>query len=196
MGATWRRIGIIAGALLLPACATLQGTTALKGERCLPSASSIDSPPGQKWLKTNAWRFDSLAAAAQAYARIADDASPWPEWYVPYPTELKPGTRFQMAIGGAQTEQMPGKFGTFDDIRSVKDVRKYLAVRSDWKPQVDRAVTYEVVKPLPVLIGPIGPQVDPGTCRLLAGRWSQFAMQVEPSTRMQYLRVLAVRPIR
>ena len=64
------------------------------------------------------------------------------------------------------------------------------------KPAVDRAVTYEVIKPLPVLIGPIGPQVDPGTCRLLSGRWSQFAMQVEPNTRMQYLRVLAVRPIR
>ena len=71
-----------------------------------------------------------------------------------------------------------------------------LAVRSDWKPVVDRAVTYEVVRPLPVLIGPIGAQVDPGTCRLLAGRWSQFAMQVEPATRMHYLRVIAVRPIR
>lgn len=196
MRPSWRRIGIVAGALLLPACATLQGTTAPHVGRCLPSASSIDSPPGRKWLKTNAWRFESQAAAADAYARVANDASPWPDWYVPYAAELKPGTRFQMAIGGTQTENMPGKFGTFDDIRSVKDVRKFLAVRGDWKPEVDRAVTYEVVKPLPVLIGPIGPQVDPGTCRLLPGRWSQFAMQVEPSTRMQYLRVLAVRPIR
>jgi len=186
------RFGILAGALLLPACATVQTSAG----HCLPSASSIASAPGQKWLKSNGWRFESPAAAASAYARIADEASPWPDWYVPYPTELKPGTRFQMVIGGTQTEQMPGKFGTFDDIRSVKDVRSKLAVRSDWKPAVDRAVTYEVTKPLPVLIGPIGPQVDPGTCRLLTGRWSQFAMQVDPATRMQYLKVLAVRPIR
>lgn len=192
MGEAMRRIGILASAVLLPACSTIQ----THAGKCLPSASSIASRPGQQWLKTNAWRFESQSAAGQAYARLANEASPWPDWYVPYATELKPGTRFQMAIGGTQTEQMPGKFGTFDDIRSVKDVRAYLAVRSDWKPAVDRAVTYEVTKALPVLIGPIGPQVDPGTCRLLAGRWSQFAMQVEPGARMQYLRVLSVRPIR
>jgi hypothetical protein len=190
------RLGIIAGAILSSACSTTLATTGLHAGSCLPSPSSIASPPGQKWLQSNAWRFASLSEAEQAYAHLAKDASPWPDWYVPYATRLKPGTRFQMAIGGAQTELMPGKFGTFDDIRTVNDVRTKLAVRSDWKPAVDRAVTYEVIKPLPVLIGPIGPQIDPGTCRLLAGRWSQFAMQVEPETRMQYVRVLAVRPIR
>ena len=195
-GAGWMRPVLVAAALLTSACSTTLATTGLYAGSCLPAASSIESPPGQKWLQSNAWRFASRAEAAQAYARLAKDSSPWPDWYVPYRTELQPGTRFQMAIGGSQTELTPGSFGTFDDIRSVKDVRTRLAVRSDWKPTVDRAVIYEVIKPLPVLIGPIGPQVDPGTCRLLAGRWSQFSMQVEPKQRMQYLRVLVVRPIR
>jgi len=190
------RLGIVASAILLPACSTTLATGGLQTHRCLPAPSSLDSPPGKKWLQSNEWRFASRAEAGRAYARLATDSSPWPDWYVPYKTDLKPGTRFQMAIGGSQTELTPGGFGTFDDIRNVKDVRMKLAVRSDWKPVVDRAVIYEVVKPLPVLIGPIGAQVDPGTCRLLAGRWSQFSMQVEPTTRMQYLRVIAVRPIR
>jgi hypothetical protein len=192
--ASWMRVTLVAAAMLSSACSTLAPTGQATG--CLPAAASIESRPGQKWLQSNAWRFPSRSDAEQAYVRLAKDSSPWPDWYVPYATELKPGTRFQMAIGGTQTELMPGKFGTFDDIRTIRDVRTKLAVRSDWKPAVDRAVTYEVIKPLPVLIGPIGPQVDPGTCRLLAGRWSQFAMQVEPNARMQYLRVLAVRPIR
>ena len=189
------RLGIVASAVLTSACSTTLATTGLHTARCLPAPSSLDSPPGRKWLRSNEWRFASRTEAEQAYARLANDSSPWPDWYAPYRTELKPGTRFQMAIGGSQTEQMPGGFGTFDDIRNVKEVRMKLAVRSDWKPIVDRAVTYEVVKPLPVLIGPIGAQVDPRTCRLLTGRWSQFSMQVEPAARMQYLKVIAVRPI-
>jgi hypothetical protein len=187
--------GLFAAALVSSACSTI-APSGLHSSSCLPAPSALESPPGQKWLQSNAWRFPSRSDAEQAYAHLAKDASPWPDWYVPYATELKPGTRFQMAIGGTQTELMPGKFGTFDDIRTVRDVRTKLAVRSDWKPIVDRTVVYEVIKPLPVLIGPIGPQVDPGSCRLLAGRWSQFAMQVEPNARMQYLRVLSVRPIR
>ncbi|MEA3064675.1 MAG: hypothetical protein QOJ27_1121, partial [Sphingomonadales bacterium] len=106
------------------------------------------------------------------------------------------GTRFQMAIGGAQTPDSPGSFGTFDRIGSVREVRDDLAVRSDWKPQVDRVVTYEVVRALPVRIGPIGPQVDPKLCVLLPGRWSQFQALVEKGTLRAYLKVVEVRAIR
>ena len=127
----------------------------------------------------------------------------WPSNRRPGPTgtsptrpSLPPGTRFQMAIGGGQTEDQPGSFGTFDRIASVADVREDLAVRSDWKPKVDRAVTYEVVRELPVRIGPIGPQVDPGLCALLPGRWSQFQALVEKGTLRSYLKVIEVRAIR
>ena len=75
-------------------------------------------------------------------------------------------------------------------------LREDLAVRTDWKPAVDRVVTYEVVRPLPVKIGPIGPQVDPKLCVLLPGRWSQFQALVEKGTLRSYLKVLEVRAIR
>lgn len=156
------------------------------------------SPPGRAWWAANRWRYQTDEAAAAAYRQLADvtDPSPWPEWYRPYETVLAPGTRFQMAIGGAQTPDQPGSFGTFDRIGSVEEVREDLAVRSDWKPQVDRVVTYEVARELPVRIGPIGPQVDPKLCVLLPGRWSQFQALVEKGTLRDYLKVIEVRGIR
>jgi hypothetical protein len=160
------------------------------------AGATLQSRAGRQWWDEHRWRFASDEAAAAAYRRLAEEASPWPDWYRPYETVLPPGTRFQMAIGGAQTPDQPGSFGTFDRIGSVADVRDDLAVRSDWKPQVDRVVTYEVVKELPVRIGPIGPQVDPGPCMLLPGRWSQFQALVEKGTLRSHLKVLEVRTIR
>ena len=166
-----------------------------KGGAC-SGVAGLHSPPGKRWWQDNSWRYASKDEAALAYQRLAQEASPWPDWYRPYETVLPPGTRFQMAIGGAQTPDQPGSFGTFDRIASVADVREDLAVRSDWKPKVDRVVTYEVVRELPVRVGPIGPQVDPGLCALLPGRWSQFQALVEKGTLRGYLKVLEVRPIR
>lgn len=162
------------------------------------AGAGLQSPPGRAWWSEHRWRYSSDEAAADAYRQLADvpDPSPWPDWYRPYETVLAPGTRFQMAIGGAQTPDQPGSFGTFDRIGSVEDVREDLAVRTDWKPQVDRVVTYEVVRELPVKIGPIGPQVDPKLCVLLPGRWSQFQALVEKGTLRTYLKVLEVRAIR
>jgi hypothetical protein len=165
-------------------------------DRSCAAGTALHSKPGRAWWAENRWRFATDEAAATAYRRLAEEASPWPDWYRPYETMLPPGTRFQMAIGGAQTPDQPGSFGTFDRIGRVADVREDLAVRSDWKPKVDRVVTYEVVRELPVRIGPIGPQVDPGLCVLLPGRWSQFQALVEKGTLRGYLKVLEVRAIR
>jgi hypothetical protein len=191
------RSGILLLAAALAGCAAPQArlADAPRPASCAGGAS-LESPPGQAWLEENRWRYASDEAAAAAYRHLADDASPWPDWYRPYETSLPPGTRFQMAIGGAQTPDQPGSFGTFDRIASVEDVREDLAVRSDWKPAVDRVVTYEVVNALPVRIGPIGPQVDPGLCALLPGRWSQFQALVEKGTLRGYLKVVEVRAIR
>ena len=178
---------------------------AAPGERVVTAGAAVtckaekpESPPGRAWWAEHRWRYPSDEAAAAAYRALADvpDPSPWPDWYRPYETTLPPGTRFQMAIGGAQTPDQPGSFGTFDRIGSVEEVREDLAVRTDWKPEVDRAVTYEVVRALPVRVGPIGPQVDPKLCVLLPGRWSQFQAMVEKGTLRGYLKVLEVRPIR
>ena len=191
-------------AILLLSCAVAgcaapqQARPATAEARSCAAGAGLQSPPGRAWWAQNRWRFQSNEAAAAAYRRLADvpDPSPWPDWYRPYETTLAPGTRFQMAIGGGQTPDQPGSFGTFDRIESVEDVRGALAVRSDWKPQVDRVVTYEVVRPPPVEIGPIGPQVDPGLCALLPGRWSQFEVKVDKTALPSYLKVLEVRPIR
>lgn len=189
------RIALLAFALA--GCAPQQArlATASSAASCTGGAT-LQSPPGKKWWAENRWRYPGDDEAAAAYRRLAEQASPWPDWYKPYEASLPPGTRFQMAIGGAQTPDQPGSFGTFDRIASVADVREDLAVRSDWKPAVDRVVTYEVVRELPVLIGPIGPQVDPGLCALLPGRWSQFQARVEKGTLRGYLKVIEVRAIR
>ncbi len=189
------RTGILLLGLTLAGCAAPQ-QTGLAGAGGCKGGTGIHSRPAKAWWRENSWRYASEDEAALAYRRLADEASPWPDWYRPYETILAPGTRFQMAIGGGQTPDQPGSFGTFDRIESVADVREDLAVRSDWKPAVDRVVTYEVVRELPVRIGPIGPQVDPGLCALLPGRWSQFEARVEKGTLRSYLKVLDVRPIR
>lgn len=189
------RLAILLAAALA-GCATPPTMPRAAAAGSCASGATLQSRPGRAWWDENRWRYPSDSDAEAAYRRLAEQASPWPDWYRPYETVLPPGTRFQMAIGGAQTPDQPGSFGTFDNILSVADVREDLAVRSDWKPQVDRVVTYEVVRELPVLIGPIGPQVDPGLCALLPGRWSQFQAKVEKGTLRSYLKVLEVRAIR
>jgi len=44
--------------------------------------------------------------------------------------------------------------------------------------------------------GPVGPQVDPGSCALLEGHWSQFQQNVERGTLMTCIKVIEIRPIR
>lgn len=193
-------------ALLLPlllaasACSTLEAadTAASPAAGCEATAGTLDSPPGREWLEWQGWRFASDTEAAAAYAELAATASPspWPDWYKPYETVLEPGTRFQMAVGGDSSAERPGGFGTFDRIDDVAEVRSGLAVKQAWKPVVTSVVTFEVTRPLPVKIGPVGPQVDGGACRLLFGRWSQLQMLVPPAERLNYIRKIAERPIR
>ena len=83
-----------------------------------------------------------------------------------------------------------------DNISDVADVRSSLAVKSEWKPDLDRVVTYEATLPLRVRIGPVGPQVDAQACQFLPGRWSQVEMLVPAPERMNYLKVIEVRSIR
>ncbi|HYJ82883.1 MAG TPA: hypothetical protein VEW26_08600 [Allosphingosinicella sp.] len=183
-------------AAALAGCATPQAARQEAAGASCAAGATLQSRAGRAWWAENRWRYPGDAEAEAAYRRLAEQASPWPDWYRPYDAVLPPGTRFQMAIGGAQTPDQPGSFGTFDRIASVEDVREDLAVRSDWKPKVDRVVTYEVVEALPVLIGPVGPQIDSGLCALLPGRWSQFQAKVEKGTLRRYLKVIEVRAIR
>jgi len=174
--------------------AEVQAAGARSPSSCL-ALNSLTSGPGRAWLEQQGCRFPGPAEAEAAYRRLVEEASPWPDWYSPQEVVLPPGTRFQMALGSTQPSTKPGGFGTFDFIDEVSDVREGLAVREEWKPDVARVVTYEVVAPLPAKIGPVGAQVDPGTCRLLWGRLSQLEMAVLRKDRMKYLKGVEERTI-
>ena len=181
-------------AVSLGGCAVQPARPAVAGRAC--DAASIDSAPAKAWLREQRWRYASDDAAAAAYTALLDTTPAWPDWFVPSDGNLAPGTRVQMALSPGQSEISPGGFATFDNIFDAADVRQFLAVREAWKPQIDRVVTYEVTRTLPVQIGPVGPQIDLQLCVLLPGRWSQAKMLVPADQRMDYLRVIAVRTIR
>jgi hypothetical protein len=155
----------------------------------------MSSPPAVEWIQEYGWRYPSPAAAQAGYLLLVDGQSPWPDWFHPTLSVLLPGTQFQMALAATQTDDQPGAFGTFDWIDSVEEVREDLAVLQAWKPDVQRVTTYRITQPLLVYVGPIGPQVDPLTCQLLQGRFSQLQMLVPGSDRMRYLEVVTSRPI-
>lgn len=156
---------------------------------------SVESPPGKAWWGQQRWRYATDADAVAAYTALVTGQAPFPNWFTGTQSMLSPGTRFQMAMSPGQPETSPGRFGTFDNIRTAEDVRQYLAVLVEWKPKIDRVVIFEVVHALPVQTGPVGPQVDPKLCALLPGRWSQFQMLPDKADFMWYLKVIEVRQI-
>ena len=121
--------------------------------------------------------------------------SAWPDWQAPSEVELPAGTRFQQALHVGQSAEQLGRWGTFDAIRSLVDVRYGLAVRWAWGNAYDRVAVVEVVKPLKVRIGIVGPQIDPDTCTYLPGRWSQIEIPREHSGFRTHLRLISVRPL-
>ncbi|MXO90215.1 hypothetical protein [Pontixanthobacter aquaemixtae] len=156
--------------------------------RC--GAESLDSIPGKEWMDAYGWRYATSAEANAAYTDLVKNTPPWPSYMLPSVARLEPGRRFQMAFSKAQPNDKPGGFGTFDRIGSVEEVREDLAVLLTWKEDVDRVVTFEITKPTLVLVGPIGPQVDPVACKLLHGRYSQFQLLMPPAERKDYMRFI------
>jgi hypothetical protein len=162
---------------------------------CNPAVTDIASPAGQDWLAQNGWRYADAAAAKVAWTAMVTTMSPWPDWARPQVLVLSVGTRLQMAMAPGQADTQPGGFLTFDGIATVRQVRDLLAVRGDWKPAVDHVVTYEITRDVTVAIGPIGPQVDPTSCRLLPGGWTQVELLVAPADRMSVMKVVESHPI-
>jgi hypothetical protein len=214
---TWLLRTSLALALLTPFAATAQqisrqpltgGPAVVPVTTLAPcDATSPNSAPAKAWWAAQRWRYATDADATAAYLALVNNghgASPWADWYLPAPnlgtatppvTVLPVGTRFQMALEVGQNTDAPGGWGTFDNIQSVEDVREFLAVIHVFKPNIDRVVTYEVTQLLPVLIGPVGPQVDTESCQYYPGRWSQFNMLPDYKLRINYLKVIEVRAI-
>ena len=151
-----------------------------------------------RWWEDHRWRYRSDEEAEAAYRALAasDTPSPWPEWHESNIVALPVGLRFQMALAPGQPSDRPGAFGTLDPIPSVEFVRLSLAVKTAWKPAIDRVVTYEVTAPLLADVGTVGPQIDVAFDRYLPGGASQFQMLVPAAERMGHLRIVEERPIR
>jgi hypothetical protein len=178
--------------LFLSACAATTApprATAAAAGRLLPA----DLKAG--WWRDNRWRYHDDAEADAAYARLVASQSPWPEWHQVQIVSLPAGLRFEMALAPGQPPDRPGAFGTFDRIPNMRFVRIALAVKTAWKPQVDRVVTFEVADPLPADVGMVGPQIDGDAGVYLPGGASQLEMKLPAPERMAHLKIVAVRPI-
>lgn len=113
------------------------------------------------------------------------------------PTErvMQPGERFNMVLSSDQIILSPGGFGTFDDISNVSYVRNQLAVKDEWKPDVGKVTTYEVVKPINILEGPVGPQIDGK--KYLPGGGTQLQMILSRGVdKMSYLKPIQTEVIK
>ena len=195
MRAKW--FTLLVSALALSACAHDEAKMAtpprpkpVQDDRCTPSVHALESRAGQQWLREHGWRYKSRDAAEQAYLTVVDRSSPWPDWFAPQDIVLPVGTRMQMALSPDQPADKPGGYATFDRVSTLAQARDNLAIRTAWKPALGRIAVYEVVAPMPARIGPIASQIDPATCRLLIGRWSQIEFRVPYDKRMDYLVVV------
>lgn len=195
-------LGVLTGCSLLAACAHPPGTgvppepKSIMQDRCSPAATSLDSRAGREWMREHGWRYRDPNTAERAYRTMVEASSPWPDWFTPQDTILPVGTRMQMALAPDQPADRPGGYATFERVATARDARNNLAIRRAWKPALGRVVTYEVITPMPVRIGPTAPQIDPADCRLLIGRWSQIEFHVPAAQRMDYLIVIDDAPIR
>ncbi|SMF14138.1 RHS repeat-associated core domain-containing protein [Alteromonadaceae bacterium Bs31] len=148
-----------------------------------------------QFQKQHKGKFANSSDASKAYKELKDKQSPWPIGYTPIEATLLPGTEFNMAYEPGQELDIIGGFGTEDVIPDKAYVRNELAVKEAWKEDLDRVVRFRVIKPLPVLLGPVGPQVDKKANSYLPGGGSQIAMQVDPKTRGDYLEVVSITPL-
>lgn len=148
-----------------------------------------------EFQKGTAGQYATRGEAADAYRTLRDGKDPWPVGASPTHDVMRPGERFQMAMSPGQPLDAPGRFGTTDSIPDVNYARESLAVTENFKPTIGKVTEFEVVNPLPVRRGPVGPQVDAVTGQFRPGGGTQIELMVDAKKRMGYLRVVGFRLI-
>ena len=134
------------------------------------------------------------------YFKIVQDQSPWPLGYIPEEVLLNPGDKFEMALAVGQDPEFPGRWGT--DINTITDVdyvRNDLAVKPNWKPDIDIVAQYQVKEgiTIPSLVGPVGPQIDLLSNSYYPGGANQVNLLIDyVENMMDYLDIIGVRPIK
>ncbi|WP_327608723.1 hypothetical protein [Virgibacillus tibetensis] len=134
-----------------------------------------------------------------SYIKLVKEQSPWPEGYNPTKKILQPGDTFEMVLDNAQPLNRPGGFGTYDKIAGVEYAKNNLAIKSEWKEDFGKVVTYRVKKgvELPVLEGPVGPQIDLAADKFLPGGGTQLQLLLDRKVnKVDYLEITSVRPNR
>ena len=133
------------------------------------------------------------------YNKILYEQDPWPLNVKPSFKILKGGDTFEMAMAprSKQLDTWPGNFAT--DINTISDsqyVRDRLAVKYNWKPDIDRVVQYRVKEgsEIPANVGPIGPQIDLEINRYLPGGPNQIEMLMGRE-KMNFLEIIGIRNI-
>lgn len=133
------------------------------------------------------------------YNKILYEQDPWPLNVKPSFKILKGGDTFEMAMAprSKQLDTWPGNFAT--DTNTISDrqyVRDRLAVKYNWKPDIDRVVQYRVKEgsEIPANVGPIGPQIDLEINRYLPGGPNQIEMLMGRE-KMNYLEIIGIRNI-
>ena len=138
----------------------------------------------------------SLEELKDSYILLIEKQSPWPEGFKPIERTLKPGETFEMVLDNNQPLNRPGGFGTFDKIEGIDYAKNQLAIKSDWKQDFGKVVTYRVKDnvEIPVLEGPVGPQIDLAANKYLPGGGSQIQLLIPRNIdKMEYLEVISVR---
>ena len=150
----------------------------------------------QAWKKDVGSNYKTVDERVEAFRVLVRDQSPWPAGYTPTQTTLSIGTRVFMAMSPGQPNTSPGGFGARSKIHKKAEVRNKLAVKSAWKNDISHLVEYEVIKPLPVKEGPVGPQIDHRSGKYLPGKADQVNFDIpKGASRMDYLRIIEVSPL-
>ena len=137
-----------------------------------------------------------IEKAKNSYITLIKEQSPWPEGFIPKKGVLKSGDTFEMVLDNGQPIHKPGSFGTFDKITGIEYAKENLAIKSNWKEDFGKVVTYRVKQgvELPVLEGPVGPQIDLNANKYLPGGGTQIQLMLDwKEDKMNYLEVIAVR---
>ncbi len=148
-----------------------------------------------EFLNNNS-RIGSIEDIKNSYVRLIRDQSPWPEGFSPEKNVLRAGNTFEMVLDIEQPINKPGSFGTFDSIQDIEYAKKNLAIKSNWKKDFGKVVTYRIKDgvELPVLRGPVGPQIDLNSDNYLPGGGTQIQLLVDwKEDKMKYLEVVSVR---
>ncbi|WP_338787955.1 ribonuclease YeeF family protein [Metabacillus sp. FJAT-53654] len=139
---------------------------------------------------------DNIGEIKNSYIKLIKEQSPWPEGFTPKRGTLKSGDTFEMVLDNAQPLNKPGSFGTFDKITGVEYAKNNLAIKSNWKEDFGKVVTYRVKTgvELQVLEGPVGPQIDIAANKYLPGGGTQIQILLDwKENKMNYLEVVSVR---